>query len=494
MQRTVAVEIVPRTDSTSARTGIPDVALGSGTIALAADDRVVVEGTVTNAPNSHVVLLVANPIPGQDNLQFETDLADFKFQISVGKRLLRSMATIWLMPVDPQKKPPVPFVTMLDSILTFTFPPEAQMTALGGVLHDSLDMPAAAYEARALVGGDVVSNVALTDDGGEFQLLIAPGAIPTDPNTEVTLDFTPPTADSPRFQTIPFLLGTATANTAKPRTFRMPAFLQSAPLGFAVQAANATASPIPDVTMRFRTEIPSPDGVAIYEREQRTNNQGEVQVLLLPGTVTDPRNYTISILPPPDSPYGARCIPDNAVTNVGNEVQPQYSATFHLDPKVILKGTILGSGSSPAATTSVSATQLLAAPGCSDVVTPSPVLATTLSNGTYKMLLDPGTYRLDIDPPMGSDLPRLTLDQDLAVDVSTDQVTTRDVMLPAGEAIEGDVAGMDATPLGSASIKVFEVLCQADSCGGLSRIPPALRAQTRTDMQGHFRAVLPAAP
>ena len=494
--RSVAVEILPRADSTAARTGIPDVALGPGPIVLAADDRVVVDGTVTNAPNSHVVLLVANPIPGQPDLQFETDLADFKFQLGVGRRLLRSTATIWLIPtVGAQQQPPVAFVTMLDSILSVTFPPAAQMTALGGILHDSLDLPANQFQVRALVGGNVVSNVASTDQGGAFQLLIAPGAVPTDPTTMITLDFAPLDPDSgPRFQAIPFALGTVAANNAKPRTFRMPAFLAPAPLGFAVQAGAIAPSGVPDVTMRFRTEIPSADGMAIYEREQRTDGKGEVQVKLIPGTATDPRNYVVTILPPPDSPYGARCVPDNAVTNVGNDMQPQYSATFHLDPKVILKGTILGDGSSPAATTSVSAARVLVTSPCGDAVAVSPVSSTTLRNGTYEMLVDPGTYRLDIDPPMGSELPRLTLDQDQAVIVSTDSLTIHDVMLPAGEAIEGDVRGMDATPLGSASIKVFEVLCQAESCGGPSRVAPALRAQTRTDMSGHFRAVLPRSP
>jgi hypothetical protein len=384
---------------------------------------------------------------------------------------------------------------MLDPALSFTFPPAAQMTALGGTLHDSLDMPAAQFQARALVDGNVVSNVAPTDAAGAFQLLIAPGAVPTDSSKMIALDFTPPDSESgPRFQTTPFVLGATATSSAKPRAYRMPPFLAPAPLGFAVRGAAASASPVPDVTMRFRTEIPSADGIAIYEREQRTNGNGEVQVKLIPGTATDPRNYVVTILPPPDSPYGARCVPDNAVTNVGNDVQPQYSATFHLDAKVILKGTILGNGSSPAATTSVSATRVLVTSPCGDAVAVSPVSSTTLRNGTYEMLVDPGTYRLDIDPPMGSELPRLTLDQDEAVIVSTDQVTTHDVMLPAGEAIEGDVMGMDATPLGSAAIKVFEVLCQAESCGGPSRIAPALRAQTRTDMIGHFRAVLPRSP
>ena len=497
MDRTVAVEILPRTDSTSARTGIPDVAFGPGQIALAADDRVIIEGTVTNAPNAHVVVLVANPIPGQPDLQFETDLAKFKFQIGVGRRLMHSMATIWLIPnVGSQLQPPVPFMTMLDSTLSFAFPADAEMTVVRGVLHDSLDGPASAFQVRAFVDNNVVSNVASTDDSGMFQVLIAPGAVPAaDPNTMVTIDFTPASADSgPRFRTLPFPLAAAAANTAKVRTFRMPASLTPAPLRFVVQSADPAPARVADVTMRFRTEIPADDGVAIYEREARTNRVGEVEALLIPGTAANPRTYQIAILPPPDSPYGARCIPDDVVANVGNDTQPQYSATFSLQPKVILKGTILSSGSSPAATVSVMATQVPSDSECRDISAgaSSPVSSTTLRNGTYAMLVDPGTYRLDIDPPMGSDVPRLTEEADDAVMVSTDPITTHDVILPGGEVIEGDVKDMDAMPLGSASVKIFQVLCRAESCGGPARVPPALWAQTRTDMLGHFRAVLPA--
>ena len=126
-----------------------------------------VDGTVTNAPNAHVVLLVPSPIPGQADLQFETDLADFKFQIGVGSRLLHSMATLWSIPqVEDQQQPPVPFKTMLDSTLSFTFPTVAQMTSIRGVLRDSFNLPPPAFLARALVDNKVVSNVAPTDGAG----------------------------------------------------------------------------------------------------------------------------------------------------------------------------------------------------------------------------------------------------------------------------------------------------------------------------------------
>ncbi|MBC8132387.1 MAG: hypothetical protein H7X95_05345 [Deltaproteobacteria bacterium] len=492
--RTVAVEILPRTDSTAARTGIANVVLGPGQIALAADDRVVVQGTVTNAPNAHVIVLVANPIPGQADLQFETDLANFKFQLDVGSRLIKSLATIWLIPtIENQHLPPVPFQTMLDSSLTFTFPPAAKMTAIRGVLHDSLNQPASGFLVRAHVRSKVVSNVATTDDTGTYQLVIAPDAVPDDATEMLSIDFTPVDPDSgPRFQTAPFLLAAATANNSKPRVFKMPASLTPAPLRFLVQSSDKGAIPLSDVTVRFRTAIDAgADGVALYEREKRTNALGEVEVLLIPGTASQPRDYEITVVPAPDSPYASKCIAQHPVTNVGSDSQPQYSKTFLLDPKVTLQGTVLANDGSPAATLSVTATQVAVAWECTNAVFASPVSSTTLRTGNYQMLVDPGSYRLEIDPPIGSSVPRLIEDGDLAVVVTTDPVTRHDVTLPPGEVIEGDVKGVDGMLIGSASLRIFQVLCQGETCGGAMRIAPALRAQTRTDMMGHFRAVLP---
>ena len=120
----------------------------------------------------------------------------------------------------------------------------------------------------------------------------------------ITVEFTPadPMAGGLRFVTKPFSVASAAAG-AKPRTFRMPAFGAAAPLRFMVLKGATIADagmdviagdPIPDVTVRFRTEIPATQdgvviGTAIYEREERSNGVGEVEPSLLPGTATDPR-------------------------------------------------------------------------------------------------------------------------------------------------------------------------------------------------------------
>jgi hypothetical protein len=312
----------------------------------------------------------------------------------------------------------------------------------------------------------------------------------------VVVDFTPMTPDSgPRFQTVPVPLAVAAAKSAPPRVFRMPASEEPTPLRFLVQSSDKGAHPVSDVTMRFHTEIAGPDGVAFYEREARTDSMGEVNdVLLVPGTVAEPRKYQITIVPPPDSPYATRCVPEVPVTIDADSWQAVYMDTFSLDPKVTLQGTVRGNDLAPAATVSVMATQLSVTAGCPRTLAASPVSATTSRTGTFQMLVDPGTYRLEIDPPTGSPVPRLTEDGSAAVVVTGAPVTIHNVTLPAGEVIEGDVKGADTVPLGSASIKIYQVLCHAETCTGPARIAPSLQAQTRTETTGHFRVVLPPLP
>jgi hypothetical protein len=505
--RTLAVEILPRTDSIAAHTELGSVALGyDPMVVLSADEKVTATGTVTYAeiapsgPNGggSLTAFIPSRIAGQDDLQFQADLAAFQFAFSVGKTLLKTPATVTLIPnVQTLSQPPVPFATILDSQMTLPFPRGGDMTVVRAILHDSLDVPVSGYIARAFVGTKVVGNVVTTDDTGLFQVTIAPGSIPPEEGGLVTVELAPAdnSADNgPRFVTEKFAaaVGPTNANSTKLRIFHMPAFATPAPLRFAVLAGEKVLESIPAVTMRFRTQISAgTDGLAIYEREARTDGMGQVEVRLIPGTATDPRSYEITLLPPPDSGYAGRCVPQHLVTLVGNDGQPQYSTTFTLDPQFPLHGNILGNDGLPAATVNVTATPVSKGGGCMNAASTALISATTTRSGSYRMLVDPGTYRLDIEPPTGAPLPRLTEDGDQAVSVTAD--TVHDVVLPAGEVVDGRVTTGDADgmPLASAGIKIFEVLCQGGACVGPSRIPPALRSQTRTDEKGLFRAVLP---
>ena len=500
--RTLAFDILPLTDSTSAHTEIPAVAVGADPIPLVADDEVVAAGGVKDdesfypATKAHLVAITPSLIPGQDDIQLKTDMADRHFMLSFARGRLQSSATVWIFPgSDYPGQPPIPIAATLDVTMPLVFPRSEHLTTVRGILHDSLDKPLQGFIAKAYAGTNVISNSVTTDDAGMFQLIFAPESVPSDVNGMIAIHADPPLGLDlgPRFETQLVPIATINVNTNQTHTFRMPAFAQAAPLRFTVQGANAMG--ILGVTVKFRTEIPAipdpalPDGRAIYETTKITDRNGEFEVPLIPGTANAPLNYQVSLAPALDATFSAACVPNFPVTMVGSGTQPQYSSPVSLDDRVNLLGRVLGADALPAVGVIVTATPVPGSTACINAPSTTPVSTTTKRDGTYLMLLDAGTYRLDIDPPLGAPLPHLTQDGDQAVVVSMD--TTHDIMLPPGEVIEGTLKASDGTPLISAGIKVFEVLCQGDTCQGPSRIPPVLRAQTSTDSMGVFRVVLP---
>ena len=90
---------------------------------------------------------------------------------------------------------------------------------------------------------------------------------------------------------------------------------------------------------------------------------------------------------------------------------------------------------------------------------------------------------MDFDPASGSAAPRLTENK---VVVSVD--APHSVVLPQPYLIEGDVVDAVQKPLQhSATIRFFEPVCdKTDGC----TLPPILRAETQSDKDGHFRAII----
>src|SRR5206468_2744791 len=124
----------------------------------------------------------------------------------------------------------------------------------------------------------------------------------------------------------------------------------------------------------------------------------------------------ITVVPPPGSEYAALCVSELAVTALGNGGgQTPYSETFNLELKALLTGTILGDDSKPATNVNVRATFIEGNTRCANVTSSPSVSSATDFMGKYEMLLDPGTYRLDVEPPDGAPWPRQTEDGDKAV-------------------------------------------------------------------------------
>src|SRR5262249_44191745 len=112
------------------------------------------------------------------------------------------------------------------------------------------------------------------------------------------------------------------------------------------------------------------------------------------------------------------------------------------------------------------------------------------TDGSFQIMVDPGTYRLDFDPPAGAAVPRLT---QTGVVVTAGSGSMGPVGLPSGELINGVVQAADGSALPSGDVLFFRLVCSgADQCYGPMRVEPILSAETHSDTSGAFQAVLPA--
>lgn len=500
--RPFAVEVVPRLDSAYAQTELPEVEAGADRLDLRAEVGLSLPGTAmpTDAgaglftADGHVMAFTPSAIPGRQDLELDTDMASWNFRLRVRNALVGQDAAIWILPAPMTvRQPPVYFAAVLgEKGVAVMFPGADQLVSLGGILLGPLGDPLIGYQARArsAATGDVISNLALTTDTGRFELKVAASNLPVGDASAIAIDLSPPggsDADLPHFvsqaRPLPAMMGSAA-------TFHMPAFGTPGALVFAVRGTGPMQA-LPNVTVKLHTEIAAaPEGSAIYDKQAATNLNGEVQVSLIPGTADRARMYQVTAFPPPDSDYALKCIPQFPVTVVGSNAQSPYAATLVLDRKPTVKGVVSGSDGRPVPGLGLTATPIAGAAGCVDAQPLGPVSTTTGHSGEFSIRLDPGAYRLDIEPPAGSPHAALTLDGDLAWTITGD--LSRDIVLPSGEVVEGDVRGADSeVGLASATVRFFEVLCAGDTCGGDHRVEPALRAQTRTDAMGHFRTVLP---
>jgi hypothetical protein len=515
--RTLAVEILPPNGSASAQTELLGITLTSGQLTLAADDKTTVVGTVHHAAQdpysaqAHVKATIASRIPGRANLQLETDMAGFAFALDVGTSRLGTNAAVLFIP-NPQTpgEPTIPLTVQLEPEVTLTFPLVSDLTTLRGQVLDASSNPLPGFTAQVLWAGQPVSNVTTTDDTGSFSLLVPPGAVSLPPNDLVSLSISnaDPTANSLQLMTSPTSLKTLAAAdpTAPAPVYLMPPYaVTPGPVEFFVQPA----TPIPtdggasdavdggvqalsDVSVRFRTTLAAPSGTAVYVQRAVSDGSGAVAVPLIAAAVDVAQDYQIAIQPPPGtsepaSAYAAQCIAALPLT-IGAAGQAPAAQTVVLLGKLSLTGTVTDSTGAPAAGVTVNATQTSSAGGCQDATLAPPVSTTTDTMGRYSLLVDPGTYIIDSDPPAGASWPRLTEGGSAAVVVAADLV--HDIGLPAGEVAIGTVYASDgATPLPMATINIFAVLCQSAPCPDATA--PVLLARTQSDLNGQFRAVVP---
>ena len=504
---TWAIEMLPSSDSSAAQTQLAMVSFSSERPnQLTADAKVTITGDLPEGEafigDSHVIATFQTPIPGHADLHFQTDwltppmtASTPPFSLAVPASTLGSNVTFLITPLPPRDlgQPPANIQGKL-AAANHLMIDHSSWFVTGTLVTPDLNL-AGGFVAHALSGGQIVSNTATVSVGdGRFRVEIpkqVAQAAATALGQPITIEIVPSGSQytTPRFTTPPI---TVTADMEL-NNLNLPAIGVASLFRFKV--AGPDQKPVSGALVRAHTVLASDEsGLSDLVRDGTTDMSGNVDLPLLPNSNGGTQSYDVAVIPPSGSVLGISCVSGIAINggqNPGGAGTAPVAAQLSLSTKATLSGTVTSAEGSAIGGVAIAATRTALDPAsnCSSMVVSSSASGISKADGTFQLMVDPGTYRLDFDPPAGAAVPRLT---QTGVVVTVGSTAMGPVGLPSGELVNGSVQGADGTPLSSVDLRFYEIACAgSDQCFGPMRVPPILRAETRSNADGTFQAVVP---
>jgi len=501
-----SIEIDPPAGSGSQVTELPAVGTKAGTLTASPELTLMFQftagtGAAAAVPQSAAVLLtVPSIIPGHPDLSFQANLQQGTqtAPLLVPDAIRKRTATVTLLPLPPadQMGPPYNFTVAIPApgapLLPLQLP--SNPSTISGHLQNALGEAKMKYTARAFQGNVLVSTAASTTGSTNNQVggfaVAVPAGIGTgnDAAGGVTVQLTPdPGGSDPWINLLPFPLSQANTDLG---VITLPGYAVANSFQVTAHGDDATKTPAVGATIRGFTALDSGDArlTTQFLRDAYADVTGLANLSLIPGDSNVPRQYVLSVVPPAGSVWAAQCIPDVPVVWHGTTGAPTLlqDVTLHLRP--VVTGTVVSASGTPVANVVVTATG--GGPAASSCLAgPATTTVTTTSTGLFTLPLDPGTYTMDFDPPSGSAVPRMTRPGPIDVP-PTPNTDLGLVPLPAPALVEGDVISTTGDGIPSATVRIFRPLCDTTPCS----MKPVLQAQTQTDANGHFRAIVAATP
>lgn len=506
------VELEPLTSGVSGLTEqfplAPSAAAVPATLDLVAPDEVLVAGAVAVEASAdplsraHVVLTVPPVIGGRPDLVYETQLSmgaassvpTFGLPLPAG--VMGRTGALRVLPTGGDVRTRAPgLISLVIEPSADVALPSKSVTVRGRLLNVFRE-PKSGMIVRAFLSGgpsaDLVSNAATTADDGTFSLVVPTSLLGAAPSQSVAVEVSPPPGNTvdPRLTTKPFTV----AGNVDLGDLALPAFAQPNVFRFAVHGDTPDGPAVGRALVRARTQLADDaSGITEFVRAGNTDRTGSTDLALLPGLTMALRKFEIAVVPPPDSPFGIKCIPSFQLAAGGTAMFPASPPVIVLGRRTWVSATVRDARKKPLEGVVVRATrtQVDGAIPCAASVPVDPATATSDANGRFDLFLDPGSYRFDYDPPAGSPSPRLTTSL-VVVAASTSTQVSFAQDLPDGALVDGTARDSQGRPLPYAAVRLFEVACTApETCTGPARVPPTLRAETRADTTGRFRIVFP---
>lgn len=285
-------------------------------------------------------------------------------------------------------------------------------------LPDDLPLPVAGMQVRLLDGSRLASSIATTDETGAFELLVPPDLARNPLQGSLTLEARFPDDDGAD-PVLPIELGYDRSvalhmNVAPLRSGFGLADLGNIPVGHIPATASVTGTvmgpngnPVPFAQVLFEADVGANN--IFVTAQTKADADGNYQITV-PAAA-----YRLSAIAPVGS--SAAYLRDTSLdlTSLDIRNEPQQ---IHLPARIPVAGTLLDADGLPIAAATLRLTRLIQQ---NSPAQNNPTYQTYIDDrftwsfsidsdvdGYFALDVDDGVYRVNIDPPLGSSLPKLT--------------------------------------------------------------------------------------
>ncbi len=285
-------------------------------------------------------------------------------------------------------------------------------------LPDDLPLPVAGMEVRLLDGSRLASSIATTDETGAFELLVPPDLARNPLQGSLTLEARFPDDDGAD-PVSPIALGYDRSvalhmSVAPLRSGFSLADLGNIPVGHIPAAASVTGTvlgsngnPVPFAQVLFEADVGANN--IFVTAQTKADADGNYQITV------PAAEYRLSAIAPVGNPasYLRDTYLDLTSLDIRNEPQQ-----IHLPSRIAVAGTLSDSDGLPVAAATLRFTRLIQQnspaqnnPAYQTYIDDKFTWAFSIDSdvdGYFMLNIDDGVYRVNIEPPLGSNLPKLT--------------------------------------------------------------------------------------
>lgn len=489
-----------------------DLPLGECNPLLSIDAQVSVikPSTIPGRPDYMLTVTSLGGLPeGQPSFTLTVPLSEEPYEVSVVPT--RGAST---MPADTSARelaPPVRFSLVVTNGVDVTWvvgDPALHKVVTGRVV-DAVGRGMAGMQVFALGKDHPLataarrSSVALTDSQGSFRLRIPLGlepsldliAMPVDEGSVPTLRVSD--------LVIPDPLPGETAPIVLEQPLQMPSHGTPVVYTLPIRGMDRTGNTVnvSGATVRVTTYLPglTPNAMATFSKLTFTDDQGNAQLSLIPGSTVENRTYVVSVEPLPNTDHAALY---DQVIDIGSN-QGGFLATITLPRRMAVGGAVFTAKGEPAYQTTVTASfapsfrQTLSSEDRSVADNQQLSSTGTDPSGRFVILLDetfagsPVIYDLELAPgdPLAAFCTVRNVDMRQRDEAGV--VELADISLPGAAYARGILTTASGRAVPGASLQLYEIV--EDPCPELTECPSRslFRGLSTAREDGQVRLVLP---